>query len=82
MLVSSLTLPLSLLVSGLFCLSLSGSAAWLLLLSLVRFPPGVLGTMQDEHPAFFEDMRERSGSHGYLAPEASSRSGLYAGPQH
>ena len=58
MLAFSLMLPLSLLVSVSFCLYPLVFVAWLWLLSLALFPPGVLGIMQDDYPAFFEDMRE------------------------
>ena len=77
MLASSLTLLLSWPVSVLSFPSLSGCAAWLWLLSLALFPPGVLGTTLVDLCSLCEDMRSMYA----FAPKPPSSFCLYAGPQ-
>ena len=76
MLASSLTLLLSLPVLASFSPSLSGSAAWLWLLSWGLCPPGVLVTTLVDLCSFGEDMRSMFA----LAPGLSASSCLNAGP--
>lgn len=76
-LASFLTLPLSLLVSVLFCLSPSVFVAWLWLLSWGLCPPGVLGTTLVDLCSLCEDMRSMYA----FAPGPFASSCLNAGPR-